>query len=252
MKILMLCILLLGISTAYAAQEEQQDKQGRQETVSSKAVTENKPVITDDKIADVKEETRKEYTDLLSDVYLMHVYTVDELNAWVEAGTHLKNIGKVNECQFSEDIERRAKKGVASAYEFVYAEMLITRTCFSKDTQSGIYYLQQAAHKAYPAAMVKLAYYYEIGRYVEQNVKRAEVLMHEAAMTGYVPARIEWVGMLLRGLGSTKDYVEAYGWLHNSIPATYTQYVTSSSYLKQLSTLMPSYLVEKAKEYNPY
>lgn len=242
MKFLLLLIPLLWVNLAYASETE----------ISDSFDGASKEVISEAEIEHFKAETEKEYTDVYNDVDLVHVYTVDEVNAWVEVGTHLKNISVVHNCQFAPDIERRAKKSVASAYEYLYGEMLITNTCFNKDVQTGIHFLQQSASKGYPAAMLKLAYYYEVGRYVEQDTKKAEVLMHEAAMTGFVPARIEWVGMLLRGIGSTKDYMEAYGWLHNSVPASNVQFEQSASYLKQLASLMPKYLVEKAKKSNLY
>lgn len=209
------------------------------------------PGVSYKDVSNISATLQKQYTDLDDELPLVHVYTVDEINAWVETGTHLNNMTS-NQCQFSQDIEQRARKNVASAYEFLFAEMLISGVCYSKDVQSGVYYMNKAAQNGYPAAMAKLAFYYEIGRYVYQDEDRAVSLMHEAAMTGYVPARIDWVGMLLRGLGSPRDYEEAYGWLHNSVPATLVQFNTSDRYLKELSTKMPAYAVRRAKTHNYY
>ena len=100
--------------------------------------------------------------------------------------------------------------------------------------------------------MVKMSFYYEIGRYVIEDKVKAVSYMHEAAMMGFVPARIEWVGMLLRDLGTTKDYKEAYGWLHSVVPSTESQYLTTKTYLERLSQRMPKNIIEKAVAYNPY
>lgn len=209
-------------------------------------------VISQKEINKVKAQTKKEFTEYFEDVQLVHVYTVDELNAMTEAGNHLEIIGVDNQCQFAPDIEKRAKKSVASAYQYVYGDMLINGVCYNRDVQSGIYYINAAAKKAYPAAMVKMSFYYEIGRYVIEDKVKAVSYMHEAAMMGFVPARIEWVGMLLRDLGTTKDYKEAYGWLHSVVPSTESQYLTTKTYLERLSQRMPKNIIEKAVAYNPY
>jgi sodium-type polar flagellar protein MotX len=228
-----------------------EEEANNDELTDAMASNSNSDTLNYKDVDNMSDELNKQYSNLEDEIPLVHVYTVDEINAWVESGTHLKNVA-ANQCQFSQDIQQRAKKNVASSYDFLYAEMLISGVCFGKDVQSGIYYMNKASQKGYPAAMAKLAFYYEIGRYVFQDEDRAVSLMHEAAMTGFVQARIDWVGMLLRGLGSPSDYEEAYGWLHNSVPSTLVQFNTSDRYLKKLSAKMPTYAVRRAKTQNYY
>lgn len=189
-----------------------------------------------------------EQTYLSDEDINVHVYTMEEINSWVEAGNHLKMLTDVYECQFVDDIKQRAIKGVASAYEFLYGEMLIGSVCVNKDVSSGIYYIEQAAKKGYPGAMRKMSFFYEIGRYVQKDTTRAKYLMHEAAVMGYIPAQIDWVEMLLRGIGTPADYEEAYSLLHNSVVSTPMQFEKTKRCLAQLSTKMPPYIVERAKK----
>ena len=129
----------------------------------------------------------------------------------------------------------------------MYGEMLLSGTCVDKDVNLGIYYITKSTWQAYPAAMRRLALYYEIGRYVVQDKKKAEVLMREAAVMGFLPAIIDWVAMLLRNIGSPKDYVQAYSMLHHSIFSTPVQKRTSERYLEMLAERMPQYAIDNAK-----
>lgn len=183
----------------------------------------------------------------VDDFVALHVYTPNELNAWIETGSQLSIIKEMYGCQFSEDIRNRAEKGMAVAYEFMYGDMLLSGTCVDKDVNLGIYYITKSSWQAYPAAMRRLAFYYEIGRYVVQDKKKAEVLMREAAVMGFLPAKIDWVAMLLRNIGSPKDYVQAYSMLHHSIFSTPVQKRTSERYLEMLAERMPQYAIDNAK-----
>ena len=133
-----------------------------------------------------------------------------------------------------------------AAYEFLYGEMLINGACFTRNIGNGIYYIQQAVDLGYPAAMRRLAFFYETGRYVSQDVVKSESMMHEAAMMGFVPARIDWGGMLARNLGSPRDYEEAYSWLHGVVPASPAQSIRTREYMALLRERMPENVVERA------
>ena len=71
--------------------------------------------------------------------------------------------------------------------------------------------------------------------------------MREAAVMGFLPAKIDWVAMLLRNIGSPKDYVQAYSMLHHSIFSTPVQKRTSERYLEMLAERMPQYAIDNAK-----
>ncbi|MGN1394706.1 MAG: tetratricopeptide repeat protein [Succinivibrionaceae bacterium] len=176
-----------------------------------------------------------------------HIYTIEEINSWVETGSQLSVLSQVHGCQFTDDIRHRAMRSLSSSYEFLYGDMLVNGVCVDKDISSGVFYIQEAAKKGYPGAMRRLSFYYEVGRYVQQDKDKATLLMHEAALMGYVPAQIDWVSMLIRGMGSAVDYEEAYSLLHHSLVATPIQFDKSKKYLEELATRMPDYIVERAK-----
>lgn len=194
----------------------------------------------------ISESIAPKYTSSDEETPLVHVYTPDEINQWVERGNHIYVIKTLNQCQFASDIEKRARKGMAAAYEFLYGEMLINGACFTRNIGNGIYYIQQAVDLGYPAAMRRLAFFYETGRYVSQDVVKSESMMHEAAMMGFVPARIDWGGMLARNLGSPRDYEEAYSWLHGVVPASPAQSIRTREYMALLRERMPENVVERA------
>lgn len=194
----------------------------------------------------VQQVMAKKFTTLAEETPLVYVYTPDEINQWVEKGNHVYVMQEINQCQFSVDIKQRARKGMAAAYQFLYGELLLNGVCFARNEGAGIYYIQQAVDLGYPAAMRKLAFFYEIGRYLQQDIRRAEALMHEAAMMGYVPARIDWGGMLARNLGSPRDYEEAYSWLHNIVPSSPAQANRTREYMALLRKKMPENIIDRA------
>lgn len=187
-----------------------------------------------------------EHEELDEDALELHVYTPQEISEWVEKGSHLSIVRDINGCQFIDDIQNRAQKAVSSSYQFLLGDMYLSGTCVNKDISQGIFYMKEAASKSYPAAMRRMAFYYEIGRYVHKDIPKSLYLMHDAALMGYVPARIDWVGMLNRGLGSPKDYIEAYGMLHNSVMDTSVQVSTTKRYLDELGAKMPENAIVKA------
>ncbi len=198
-------------------------------------------IKSDEKTPEIKsiEAEVKAYTDSNADVPVVHVYTPEEINAWVMQGNDLYNLSEVNGCQFSDDIKLRAKKDVAASYQYLYSHMLLSGTCAPKDVAQGIFYLEKAADKAYPAALRKLGFFYEIGRYVGQDQVKAEALMREAAEIGFVPARIDWAGMLLRNMGETRDLPEAYSLLKHSVPSTPWESEYTKRYIAEIESLIP-------------
>ena len=205
--------------------------------------------VQDDPNVRKVESSIKEFRDASGETPLVHVYTPEEITEWVILGTDLYNLKEVNACQFTDDIVLRARKDVAAAYDYLYSHMLLTGSCVPRDTAMGISYLEKAADLAYPAALRKLGFFYETGRYVSQDTVKAEALMRQAAEMGYVPARIDWAGMLLRDLGSVKDMPEAWVLLKKSVKSTPWEEEYITMYIRELESRVPeNVLAEAAKK----
>jgi sodium-type polar flagellar protein MotX len=178
----------------------------------------------------------------------LQLYGQDELITWIGQHKHLQRV-KDDQCQLTPDIEARAKVLLLPSYQYLWADMLLTGTCVDKDAAAGVGFMWGAAEQGFPAALDRLAYYYEKGRYVQVDKQQAVVLMHEAAALGYLEAQMDWVDMLLRGLGSPLDYEEAYSWLHHTIITDEKQHAKAKHLLKRLAGRMPANIVTRAKAY---
>ena len=178
----------------------------------------------------------------------IQVYGQDELITLISLHKHLQLVID-DQCQLTPDIEARAKVLMLPSYQYLWGDMLLTGTCVAKDVASGVDYMRGAAEQGFPAALMRLAGYYEKGRYVQVDKLQAEVLMHEAAALGYLEAQIAWVDMLTRGLGSPLDYEEAYSWLHHTTIADEKQHAQARRLLNKLAARMPASIVTRAKAY---
>ena len=178
----------------------------------------------------------------------LQLYSQDELITWISQHKHLQRV-VADQCQLTPDIEARAKVLMLPSYQYLWADMLLTGTCVPKDAAVGIGFMWGAAEQGLPAALQRLAHYYEQGRYVQVDKQQAVVLMHEAAALGYLEAQMDWVSMLNRGMGSPLDYEEAYSWLHHTIITDGKQHAKAKRLLNQLAARMPSNSVSRAKAY---
>ncbi|MFC3912702.1 tetratricopeptide repeat protein [Pseudaeromonas sharmana] len=178
----------------------------------------------------------------------LQLYGQDELLNWIAQHKHLKRV-IADQCQLVPDIEARAKVMMLPSYQYLWGDMLLTATCVEKDAALGVEYMWSAAEHGLPAALLRLAQYYDQGKYVQRDRRQAVQLMHEAAALGYTEARMEWVAMLNRGLGSPLDYEEAYSWLHHTVIADPGQHARASKLLRQLAARMPANIVSRAKAY---
>lgn len=176
----------------------------------------------------------------------VNVYTVDELNTYVESGVYAQVIRDRDKCQFTPDIEDRARIVGMPAFEYVWGDMLVSGLCVKQDVELGLDYLEKAVEHAYAPAMIKLSDYYERGYLVPRNKERAVTLMRAAAALGSRTARLQWADMLVRGLGAPAYYEEAYSWLYHSL--YFTDYEkTKSVYLQnEMQKLMPPNIVARA------
>ncbi len=174
------------------------------------------------------------------------LYRQDELLNWIEQGRHLTQV-KQDRCQLTQDIEARASVMKIPAYQFLWGDMLAWGVCTKPNAELGVQYLWEAANHGLAPALEQLGRYYWKGTLVQKDLVRAETLMREAASLGFLRARIEWVEMLLQGMGSPLDYEDAYRWLHGSVIGDQAQHQKAASLLSRLGNRMPANVVARAK-----
>lgn len=190
------------------------------------------------------ESTLEKYKD---DNTQINVYTVDELNTYVENNIHFKIIRDRDKCQFTPDIEDRARIVGMPAFEYVWADMLISGVCVKKDVELGLDYLAKAVEHAYPPAMIRMSDYYERGHLLPRDRKQAVSLMRAAASLGSRTARLAWADMLVRGLGAPAYYEEAYSWLYHSIYFNDYEKIKSDYLQDQMRKMMPANVIARAQ-----
>ncbi len=174
------------------------------------------------------------------------LYRQDELLNWIEQGRHLTQV-KQDRCQLTQDIEARASVMKIPAYQFLWGDMLAWGVCTKPNAELGVQYMWEAANQGLAPALEQLGRYYWKGTLVQKDLVRAETLMREAASLGFLRARIEWVEMLLQGMGSPLDYEDAYRWLHGSVIGDKALHQKAASLLNRLGNRMPANVVARAK-----
>ena len=174
------------------------------------------------------------------------LYRQDDLLDWIEQGRHLKQV-KQDRCQLTQDIEARANVMKIPSYQFLWGDMLAWGVCVKPDAEQGVKYLWAAADQGLAPALEQLGRYYWKGILVQKDLLRAETLMREAASQGLLKAQLEWVEMLLAGLGSPLDYEEAYHLLHGAVIGDKALHGRAASLLARLAGRMPANAVARAK-----
>ena len=174
------------------------------------------------------------------------LYRQDELLTWIEQGRHLTQV-KQDRCQLTQDIEARASVMKIPAYQFLWGDMLAWGVCVKPDAQIGVQYMWEAANQGLAPALEQLGRYYWKGILVQKDLVQAETLMREAASLGFQRAQIEWVEMLLQGMGSPLDYEEAYHWLHGTVIGDKATHQKAASLLSRLGNRMPANAIARAK-----
>ncbi len=174
------------------------------------------------------------------------LYRQDELLNWIEQGRHLQQV-KQDRCQLTQDIEVRAEVMKVPAYQFLWGDMLAWGVCIKPNAELGVKFMWEAANQGLAPALEQLGRYYWKGTLVQQDLLKAETLMREAASLGFQRAQVEWVEMLLQGLGSPLDYEEAYHWLHSTVIGDKALHQKATSLLNRLGNRMPANAIARAK-----
>ncbi len=174
------------------------------------------------------------------------LYRQDELLNWIEQGRHLQQV-KQDRCQLTQDIEVRAEVMKVPAYQFLWGDMLAWGVCIKPNAELGVKFMWEAANQGLAPALEQLGRYYWKGTLVQKDLLKAETLMREAASLGFQRAQIEWVEMLLQGMGSPLDYEEAYHWLHSTVIGDKALHQKATSLLSRLGNRMPANAIARAK-----
>ncbi len=176
------------------------------------------------------------------------VYSSKKLSAIIEDHSLFSVIRDQDRCQFTPDIEDRARLVRIPAFMFAWGDMLINGICVNKDEDLGLSYIKKAAQEAYGPALERMAFYYENGYMVEVDHKLSERYMHTSAVLGSKSGRLGWADMLVRGYGTPAMYEEAFSWLYHA------NYKDEYSKLKQkyleeeLSKRLPPEVVARNKQ----
>lgn len=174
------------------------------------------------------------------------LYRQDELLNWIEQGRHLQQV-KQDRCQLTQDIEVRAEVMKVPSYQFLWGDMLAWGVCIKPNAELGVKFMWDAANQGLAPALEQLGRYYWKGTLVQKDLLKAETLMREAASLGFQRAQIEWVEMLLQGMGSPLDYEEAYHWLHGAVIGDKATHQKAASLLSRLGNRMPANAIARAK-----
>ena len=169
----------------------------------------------------------------------VEMYTPDKMNSIIE-NTDIASVVKTRDrCQFTSDIEDRARLVKSPVFMYAWGSMLLDGICVQQDRDLGLGYIRRAADDGYAPAMVKVAQFFERGLFLSQNLTLSEQYMHTAAALGSKSARLAWADMLVRGYGNPSLYEEAFGWLYHS------------SYQDDYSNMKKDYLETELKKHLP-
>ncbi|MDX2320282.1 MAG: sel1 repeat family protein [Moritella sp.] len=255
-----LCVVIASVSVSgvdvIAAEQHGNSPVSSQPAASksrvSKPVGEKEQRITDSGKRAVAAEkiakTTAKYSDFPSAVEL---YSDDELNQLIGANTHLKRV-RADECQLVADIKVRAELVKLPTYQFLWGDMLAWGVCVDKNAELGVYFMRAAARQGQPRALEQLGRYYVQGQFVQQDIERALPLFEQSAKLGFLPAKIQWAELLVRGYGSPYDYQTAYSYLYNTVTADAKMHEKLARLLAQLEHRMPERVIIAAKNAAKY
>jgi sodium-type polar flagellar protein MotX len=176
----------------------------------------------------------------------VQLYSQDELLDLIKTNSHLRRV-RADDCQLVEDIEARADIMRLPAYQFLYGDMLAYAVCVPRNVERGWDLMLQAAAQGLPEALEQVGRYYHIGRFVQVDIDKALVYLHEAAAMGNLNAKLRYAQLLVEGFGSPVDYEQSYRWLHHAISADDVTHARIQKLLQQLAQRMPERVVASAR-----
>jgi len=177
---------------------------------------------------------------------VIQLYTQDELNVLIANNQHLQRVKK-DDCQLVEDIEAHALKIKEPSYVYLWGDMLAWGVCVEKNAPLGMHYIEESAKQGLLAAIEQLGRYYEKGVLVQADKTKAITFYREAALQGFLNAKINYGRMLIEGYGSPVDYEDAYSALFHTVISNRTTHQQVQALLSELASRMPEHVVRRAK-----
>ena len=177
----------------------------------------------------------------------VQLYSQDELLALIQTNSHLKRV-RDDDCQLVRDIDARADIMQLPAYQFLYGDMLAYGVCVPRNVERGWDLMLQAAGQGLPEGLEQVGRYYHIGRFVQPDVDKAIIYLHEASALGNLKAQLRLAQILLDGHGSPVDFEQSYRWLHHAITADSATHNQIQQLLAQLEQKMPARVVANARK----
>lgn len=177
------------------------------------------------------------------------VYTTEQLGYMVEHGLLESVVRGQDRCQFVPDIEDRARLVGLPVFQFVWGDLLLSGVCVKQDQTLAIEYIKKAADNSYPAAMERMAFYYEKGYFVPQNLQQAERYMYTAAALGSLDGKLGWADMLVRGYGAPQLYEEAFSWLYHTAYADPYRQQKKDFLARELARHLPPEVQARDKQF---
>lgn len=185
-----------------------------QQSVTYDAVTSSKALAIQEQVNSMAKNGQLE--SATNEEMSQEVYSPRLLNNYIEDHRLFAVVRDQDRCQFTPDIEDRARLVKLPPFMFAWGDMLINGVCVSKDVQLGLSYIKKAADNAYAPALERLSFYYENGYMVPKDKLLSERYMHTSAVLGSKNGRLGWADMLVRGYGTPSMYEEAFSWLYHS------------------------------------
>lgn len=181
-----------------------------------------------------------------AEIKAVDIYSHETLLQMIRQGTYLQQV-KQDDCQLLKDIEAHATVLKEPLYQYLWGEMLNYGVCLKAEPKRGIKWLRTAAEQGSPEAMLKLAEYYDAGKFLTKDPERAVYYVFPAASEGSLAAQMMLVKLLGEGFGTPRDYVLAYHWLYNQTFADAKTQRQSQKLLAKLAQLMPDSQLKRAK-----
>ena len=110
--------------------------------------------------------------------------------------------------------------------------------------------MKKAAEQGLAEALEQLGRYYHIGRFVQTDTAQALIYLGQASSLDNTNAKLRFAQLLVDGHGSPYQYQQAYAWLHHSVISDRKQHKQAQQLLQQLAQLMPTKVVQRAKQQN--
>ena len=177
----------------------------------------------------------------------VQIYSDNQLLDLIKQNKHLSQV-VLDDCQLVQDIQARAIKAKKPSYQYLWGDMLAFGVCVKKNVPLGLHYMALSAEQGLSEALEQLGRYYQQGKFMQVDMKKAIGFLKRAASVGNLKAQIRLAKIYNMGKGSPLDYPMLYSQLHHAITADKQQHKQITQLLAKLANKLPAHVVEKAKQ----